>query len=305
MSNSITINNQSVLVKQYKGQRVLTFKDIDTAHSRPTGTARRNFNSNKKHFIEGEDYFVRNSSEAKKEFSIIAPNGIMLITESGYLMLAKSFTDELSWTVQRQLVNSYFKYKETKKEKQLALYNYFDKRYKGEAVLSSADVSHFTDINYSVVDWYARTYLTKGTDYYYLNGEELRNYKQENPQVSRLSSAVVVFTQSGFNKLCKAYGIEIETPELFVTEIFDEAKTRAERKTFDNDFLHKTNKVIPSNNMHSLMGYIQRDTAEIQYYSSLLLTTDKKVNHEANRKKLAKAIRHIRSYVFDVETILI
>ena len=66
MNNLITINNQNVLVKKYKGQRVLTFKDIDTVHNRPNGTARKRFNDNKKHFIEGEDYFVRKTDEAKK-----------------------------------------------------------------------------------------------------------------------------------------------------------------------------------------------------------------------------------------------
>ena len=34
---------------------------------------------------------------------------ITLLTESGYLMLVKSFTDDLAWTVQRQLVNTYFR----------------------------------------------------------------------------------------------------------------------------------------------------------------------------------------------------
>lgn len=219
MSNSITINNKSVLVRQYKGQRILTLKDIDAVHGRPDGTARRNFNVNKKRFIEGEDYFVRNSSEAKKEFGIVAPNGIALVTESGYLMLAKSFTDDLSWEIQRQLVNSYFKYKETKhKDKQLELYNYFDKKYKGEPVLSSMDVSYFININYSAVDWYARTYLKKGMDYYCLKGEELKSYKLENPEVSRLSSTVVIFTRQGFDKICKAYGITVETPKLFLKE---------------------------------------------------------------------------------------
>ena len=37
-----------------------------------------------------------------------------LITETGYLMLVKSFTDDLSWEVQRQLVQSYFKIKQLK-----------------------------------------------------------------------------------------------------------------------------------------------------------------------------------------------
>lgn len=44
-----------------------------------------------------------------KEFGIVAPNGLVLITEQGYLMLVKSFTDNLAWKVQRDLVNNYFK----------------------------------------------------------------------------------------------------------------------------------------------------------------------------------------------------
>ena len=67
MQNEIVeINSKEVVVKEFRGQRVVTFKDIDRVHERPDGTARRNFNINKNHFILGEDYFVRNSFEAKK-----------------------------------------------------------------------------------------------------------------------------------------------------------------------------------------------------------------------------------------------
>lgn len=104
----VSVNDQNIAVKEYKGRRVVTFKDIDTVHERADGTARRNFNSNKQHFIEGEDFFVRNSYEAQAEYGITAPNGLTLITESGYLMLVKSFTDDLAWDVQRQLVKRYF-----------------------------------------------------------------------------------------------------------------------------------------------------------------------------------------------------
>lgn len=110
--NEITICDTSISIKEYKGQRVVTFKDIDAVHDRPDGTARRNFNNNKKYFIEDEDFFVRNSYEAKNEYDIIAPNGLVLITESGYLMLVKSFTDDLAWTVQRALIKTYFKAQE-------------------------------------------------------------------------------------------------------------------------------------------------------------------------------------------------
>lgn len=116
MQELTTINNSEILVKEFSGQRVVTFKEIDAVHGRPDGTARRNFNTNKSHLIEGEDYFVRNSSEAQNEFGITAPNGLTLITESGYLMLVKSFTDDLAWKVQRELVKGYFRAKSTQSQ---------------------------------------------------------------------------------------------------------------------------------------------------------------------------------------------
>lgn len=112
MNGIIKIEDTEIQIREYNGQRVVTFKDIDTVHQRSDGTASRNFRKNKKHFIDGIDYIRRNSSEAKQEYGIIAPNGIILMTESGYLMIVKSFTDDLSWEIQRQLVNGYFKVKE-------------------------------------------------------------------------------------------------------------------------------------------------------------------------------------------------
>lgn len=112
MQNEVVrVNQQDVRVKEYEGQRVVTFKDVDLVHERPEGTARKRFNDNKKHMIKGEDYFVRKTDEAKSEYGITAPNGLILLTESGYLMLVKSFTDDLAWQVQRQLVKSYFNQK--------------------------------------------------------------------------------------------------------------------------------------------------------------------------------------------------
>lgn len=98
-------------VKEFEGKRVVTFKDVDDLHQRPAGSARKRFNDNKHRFIQGEDYFVRNPDEAKTEFDVIAPNGLVLLSETGYLMLVKSFTDDLAWEVQRQLVNIYFRAK--------------------------------------------------------------------------------------------------------------------------------------------------------------------------------------------------
>ena len=112
MNELIKINGQSLAVKEYEGKRVVTLKEIDMVHQRPDGTAGRNFRNNKEHFIEGEDYYRISPDEFRRTIGDMdsrQSNDVILITESGYYMLVKSFTDELSWTVQRELVNSYFK----------------------------------------------------------------------------------------------------------------------------------------------------------------------------------------------------
>ena len=116
MNNQIIkINNTDLSVKELKGQRVVTFKDIDMLHERVEGTAKRNFNENKKHLIENVDYFLVKPADVQKyeiRTSEINNRGTYLITESGYLMLVKSLQDDLAWKVQRELVNNYFRVKE-------------------------------------------------------------------------------------------------------------------------------------------------------------------------------------------------
>ena len=126
MNEVITVNGQSLAVKEYEGKRVVTLKEIDAVHQRPDGTARKRFNDNKEHFIEGEDFFRIDQPSEIRTLGITRPQGgipesVILITESGYYMLVKSFTDDLSWTVQRALVNSYFKVKQVQTQLQLLI----------------------------------------------------------------------------------------------------------------------------------------------------------------------------------------
>lgn len=221
MTNAITINNQDLALRQYNGQMVITFKDIDLVHNRPQGTASRNFRANKSHFIEGEDYFRITPDEFRRTIGTMdkrQQNDIVLITESGYLMLVKSFTDDLSWEVQRQLVKTYFRYKEQFSEfkpKTDKTYEYFDKTYNGVPVLTSADMEYLTKINHSTIDWNLRTKFISGKDFYYIFGNELKKYKKENPKASKMSSALYLVTREGFIKICRAYGVQIETPKCF------------------------------------------------------------------------------------------
>ncbi len=108
---NVKINNQALMVKEYQGQRVITLKEIDRVHGREEGTAKRNFNSNKKRFIEGVDYFkvILGGNEIRTQFGAgYTASQIIGLTQTGYLMLVKSLNDALAWKIQRELVNNYF-----------------------------------------------------------------------------------------------------------------------------------------------------------------------------------------------------
>lgn len=246
MEKSISINRKQLPIKEYKGQRVVTFKDIDMVHGRPDGTARKRFNENKKRFIEGVDYFnVQTSEKRTLEFDV--PNrGLTLITESGYLMLAKSFTDDLAWTVQRELVNNYFRVSKgitkrdvpTTRGVQLTLetaeYHYFDKTYKGEPVITLDDFEHFTGVPRSSCYFYMKRLCRQGEDHHTLSGKDVYSYKQENPSVNKLMRAIVLLKASAVRKLLDYFKKSVDVPILRIEEKRSVAPVKAERESVND-----------------------------------------------------------------------
>lgn len=112
--NIITIRDVQLPVVEFEGQRVVTLSMVDQVHGRPEGTAKRNFSEHKSRLIEGEDFYLIDFShkDELRTFGIeVPPRGLTVLAESGYLMLVKSFTDDLAWDVQRQLAKSYFRAK--------------------------------------------------------------------------------------------------------------------------------------------------------------------------------------------------
>ena len=110
--NTITIHQTQLPIVEYHGQRVVTLAMIDQVHERPDDTAGRNFREHRDRLIDGADYFVlsRSQNSEIRGLEQDVPNrGLIVLTEQGYLMVVKSLTDDLAWTVQRQLVNSYFR----------------------------------------------------------------------------------------------------------------------------------------------------------------------------------------------------
>lgn len=118
MSEYVRINDYELSIKEYRNQRVVTARDIAELHGKPIKKVNEVFKNNEKHFILNEDYFIigKNSkvlsTDLENHFTSNRQKEIYLFTETGYLMLTKTFKDDLSWDVHRQLVNTYFKMKQ-------------------------------------------------------------------------------------------------------------------------------------------------------------------------------------------------
>ena len=145
--NLIKIENKEMTIKEWNGERVVTAYDIAELHERDVKRVNEQFKNNKDKLILGEDYFVLKRDEISK--SLISTleklppnlNELILFTESGYLMLVKTFTDDLSWKIQKMLVKSYFALKKIVKE--------------------IAPVSDFQKKNQEIRDRYSRAKMSK------------------------------------------------------------------------------------------------------------------------------------------------
>ena len=98
----------------YNGNRVVTFEEIARLHQIPYDNVKRNFNNLEKKgiMIEREDYYKVSGKCARENISLPENNikitRLILIPLRGYLMLCKSFSDYLSYKVQKGLIDGYF-----------------------------------------------------------------------------------------------------------------------------------------------------------------------------------------------------
>ena len=121
-ANIININGNPIEQIIYKKQPVITLRMMDELHERKEGTAKRNFYQNNDKLIEGKHFFSvpydewSKISEVRNSYCSKNHNQMTFLTLKGYLLLVKSFTDELAWQIQDEMVDVYFQTRQAKKE---------------------------------------------------------------------------------------------------------------------------------------------------------------------------------------------
>jgi len=121
-SQLVSIAGTDMRVIEYRDQRVVTLNMMDVVHERPQGTAKRNFKQHQDKFIQSKDYEILADKELGDFLVLFASTknvlaksdnpskvrSLIVLYPMGYLMLVKSFRDDLAWQVQRELVDVYF-----------------------------------------------------------------------------------------------------------------------------------------------------------------------------------------------------
>lgn len=174
--------------KEYNGQMVVTFRDIDTMHQKPEGSARFRFRDNKKHFIEGTDFFIAEGGRKTPSRLGDIQKGTILLTQTGYLMIVKSFTDDLSWAIQRELVNGYFAARKP------------ELTFMGTPVVPLLDAARSLGLSPDAARGrVARRGFGMG-DALLLEGKNLARFKQEN-RLRITAASLWILSASGYEKL--------------------------------------------------------------------------------------------------------
>lgn len=175
-------------------------------------------------------------------------------------------------------------------------YEYFDKTYNGVPVLTSADMEYLTKINHSTIDWNLRTKFISGKDFYYIFGNELKKYKKENPKASKMSSALYLVTREGFIKICRAYGVQIDTPKCF------EVKEEPQKTQIDYNKFERAFSLGASSG--KLVKNIKNDIITIQMICDFIgCGSHVYSDYDAYRKTLYEAVKKLYTYANDLRQI--
>ena len=117
---------QNLQVIEYKGQRVLTSRQLAECYVAESKQIKQNFANNKRRFIDGKHYILLTGNELKEfkgkveNFDLVSrtANRMYLWTEKGALLHAKSLNTDKAWEVYDYLVDFYFRARETLEAKE-------------------------------------------------------------------------------------------------------------------------------------------------------------------------------------------
>lgn len=174
------------------------------------------------------------------DISMVLRNAKLYLTESQlYDLMLEVRTEKVKpfrkWVTQEVLPSIRKTGSYSLEPKQEQPYEYFDKTFNGVPALSTLDIAHFTGLSQTTINWYIRkSDLICGIDYFVAEGRALAEMKKRYPKLSVMISRMLLITKSGFDKLMKENGMQVEPLPCF----------------------ENTKRSEPVNDMHSLIDKV-------------------------------------------------
>jgi len=154
-------------------------------------------------------------------------------------------------------------------------YEYFDKEFNGVLVVSTLDISHFTGLSQTTINWYIRkSDLICGIDYFVVEGRALAEMKKRYPKLSVMISRMLLITKSGLDKLMKENNIHVEPIPCF-------ENTKCSEPVNDMHSLID-NVLVELNQLHDTVKKLDRynTAAEQKLYKDRIKNLEKSVSQK-------------------------
>lgn len=113
MANLVVVHGVEINELFHRGERVVTFDMVASVHGLSIDTVRDSYKRNARHFIDGKHTLLIEGQELQslKEAGGFpaSVNSLRVFSEQGYYLLVKPMRDDLSWEIQGEMAEAYFR----------------------------------------------------------------------------------------------------------------------------------------------------------------------------------------------------
>lgn len=161
-------------------------------------------------------------------------------------------------------------------------YTYIEKTYHARPVLTTNDISNIFGVNPITLYSFIKTKLIPNRDYDLLQGEMLKDYTKENPNLPRCRKSLFVTYNTGLSRIISYFGLESNKTPKFMTE--------------------KRGYVVQAD-VRQVMEFVRREIKGIEALTYLIESDDSPRNLENYRRILVQKLSNICWWKVDVSLV--
>lgn len=161
-------------------------------------------------------------------------------------------------------------------------YAYIEKTYHARPVMTTNDISNIFGVNPITLYNFIKTRLLPNRDYDLLQGDTLKDYAKENPDLPRCRKSIFVIYNTGLSRIMSYFNLDgVKIPKFMI-----------EHKGY-----------VVQADVRKIMEYVRREIKGVEALTYLIESDDTPRNLETYRKILVKKLSVIQWWKIDVETI--